>query len=330
MIHFATPWFLLLLLLVPLFIIRYIRDRNGIEASIVFSSSKALAGLPVGWRVRARHIPFALFMIAIVFLSIAAARPQSGRTHEVIKTEGIDIMLVQDISGSMAAEDFKPQNRLAVSKQVVQKFIKGRSGDRIGLVLFAGKSFTQCPLTVDYEVLTAFLQRAEIGQIEDGTAIGMALATATNRLRDSNAKSKVIILLTDGVNNKGEIDPVTAAKLAAAMDIKIYAVGAGTNGYAPVPVRDPIFGTRRVRMKVEIDEKMLEQVADATGGRYFRAIDTDSLKAIYSKIDDMEKSTVELEHFTEYTEHFVPFALIGLFALVFGMMLEATTLRKVG
>lgn len=330
MTHFATPLFLLLLLLVPIFVLRYLQDRAGREASILFPSGKALTGLPVGWRVRARHLPFILMMAALAFLSIAAARPQSGRTHEVIKTEGIDIMLVQDISGSMIAEDFQPHNRLAVSKQVVQDFIKGRSGDRIGLVLFAGKSFTQCPLTVDYEVLNAFLQRAEIGQIEDGTAIGMALATATNRLRDSKAKSKVIILLTDGVNNKGEIDPVTAAKLAAAMDIKIYAVGVGTNGYAPVPVKDPIFGTRRARMKVEIDEKTLEQIADTTGGRYFRATDTDSLKTIYEKIDDLEKSTVELEHFTEYTEHFAPFVLFGVFALIFGMMLEATVLRKVG
>jgi Ca-activated chloride channel family protein len=329
MIHFATPWFLLFALLVPLFVTLYFLRGKGREASMVFSSAKTFEGLPVGWRVRMRHLPFVLMMAAVAVFSIAAARPQSGRTQEIVKTEGIDIMLVLDISGSMRAEDFQPDNRLAVSKRVIREFVKSRKGDRIGLVLFAGKAFTQCPLTVDYDVLDAFLDRAEIGLIEDGTAIGMALATATNRLRDSTAKSKLIILLTDGVNNKGEIEPVTAAKLAATMGVKIYAIGAGTNGYATVPVQDPIFGTRRVRMKVEIDEKMLEQVANETDGHYFRATDTESLEAIYAKIDDMEKTTVELEHFTEYTEYFGPFALFGVLALALGMMLEATVLRKV-
>jgi len=268
-------------------------------------------------------------MIALSLLIFAAARPQSGRTKEIVKTEGIDIMLVLDISGSMAAEDFTPDNRLEVAKRVIKDFVGKRKGDRIGLVLFAGKSFTQCPLTVDYEVLNSFLERAHIGQVEDGTAIGMALATATNRLRESKAKSKIIILLTDGVNNAGEVDPATAAKLAAGVGIKVYSVGAGTNGYAPVPVKDPLFGTRLVRMRVEIDEQTLQNVADLTGGEYFRATDTKSLEAIYDRIDEMEKSTVELEHFTEYTEHYRPFALAGLIALCLGMLLESTVLRKV-
>ena len=329
MTHFASPWFLLLALLAPVFVALYLR-RRGRGASMLFPSGAALAGLPVGRKVRFRHAPFALLIFALVVLSIAAARPQSGRSHEVVKTEGIDIMLVLDISGSMAAEDFRPHNRLTVSKKVIADFIAGRKGDRIGLVLFSGKAFTQCPLTVDYDVLSAFLERAEIGLIEDGTAIGMALATATNRLRDSEAKSRVIILLTDGVNNRGEIDPVTAATLAGAVGVKVYAVGAGTNGYAIVPVRDPVFGTRRARMKVEIDEQTLTQVAAETGGQYFRATDASSLEAIYERIDQLEKSTVELEHFTEYTEHYTPFALAGLFALALGMMLEVSILRKVG
>lgn len=328
MIHFATPLWLLLLVLVPALVFFYWR-RRGREDSLLFPSATAVEGLPKGWRVRARHTPFALMMLALALLSIAAARPQSGRSHEVVRTEGIDIMLVLDISGSMAAEDFQPDNRLEVAKRVIRQFIAGRRGDRIGLVLFAGKAFTQCPLTVDYEVLAAFLERAEIGQIEDGTAIGMALATAANRLRDTKAKSRVIVLLTDGMNNRGEIDPVTAAKLAQSVSVKIYAVGAGTDGYATVPVHDPVFGMRRARMKVEIDEKTLTQVAEITGGEYFRATDADSLEAIYRRIDKLETSTVELEHYTEYTEHFTPFVIAGLLALVLGMLLEATVLQKV-
>ena len=330
MISLESPWFLLLWLIIPALTILYIQRRAGRESSVLFSTNAAFAGLPVGWRVRARHLSFIMFMTAIFFLTIAAARPQTGRTHQIIHTEGIDIMLVLDISGSMEAEDFKPHNRLTVSKQVIQKFVDGRKGDRIGLVLFAGKAFTQCPLTVDYEVLKAFLERAEIGQIEDGTAIGIALATATNRLRESKAKSKVIILLTDGVNNKGKIDPVTAAKIAKEMGIKIYSVGAGTDGYATVPRSHPIFGIQRMRIKVEIDEQTLRQIAQITGGLYFRATDTRSLIEIYEKIDEMEKTEVELEHFTEYTEHFTPFAVLGLLILAFGMIFEHRILRKVG
>ncbi len=326
----ATPWLFLLFLIIPLLVFLYLKRKRGQESSVLFSTSEPFKGLPVGWRVRVRHLPFILFMTAIFFLVIAAARPQSGRTTQVVKTEGIDIMLVLDISGSMLAEDFMPHNRLAVAKQVIAKFIEGRAGDRIGLVLFAGKAFTQCPLTVDYEVLKAFLARAEMGQIEDGTAIGTALATATNRLRNSKAKSRVIILLTDGVNNKGKIDPVTAAKIAAEMGVKVYSIGAGTNGYATIPQSHPVFGVQRMRIKVEIDEDTLRQIADVTGGLYFRATDTKSLVAIYEKIDQMEKTDVELEHYTEYTEHYPRFAILGVLLLTLGMVLENSVLRKVG
>lgn len=329
MIGFADPWFLLLALFIPAISLWVFKIQKGRGPAMLFSAKASIAGLPVGWRVRLRHLPFALMMVALALLTVAAARPQSGRSRDVIKTEGIDIMLVLDISSSMAAEDFTPNNRLYAAKDVIKKFISERKGDRIGLVLFAGKAFTQCPLTVDYEVLSAFLERAEIGLIEDGTAIGMAVATGTNRLRDSKAKSKVMILLTDGVNNRGEIDPVTAAKLAKAVGLKIYTVGAGTNGYAPVPIRDPIFGTRRARMKVEIDEKTLEEVAEITGGQYYRATDAETLEGIYDKIDALEKTEVELEHYTEYTEYYTPFAVLGFVLIALSLMFEATILRKV-
>jgi Ca-activated chloride channel homolog len=326
----GSPW--LLLLLVPLAAVAYaiFLLRKGRRAPMLFSSGDHFDGLPVGWRVRFRHLPVILMLIALMILIIASARPRTGRTRQIVNTEGIDIVLVLDISGSMAAEDFTPDNRLAVSKKVIADFIKGREGDRIGLVLFAGKAFTQCPLTVDHDILTAFLERAEIGLIEDGTAIGMALATASNRLRESEAKSKVVILLTDGVNNRGEIDPVTAAKLAGSLGIKVYAIGAGTNGYAPMPVRDPLFGVRRMNMKVEIDEKMLNAVAKETGGEYYRATDSKTLAAVYDRIDLLEKTEVELTHLTEYSDHFPPLLLAGFALLALGLLLETTVLRRVG
>ena len=326
----GTPIALLLAFIPLLLVVRYIRrKRSGRDASLLFSTRKAVDGLPAGWRVRMRHVPFALMIVALLLLTVAAARPRSGRTQEIVKTEGIDIMLVLDISGSMLAEDFEPNNRLFVAKQVISDFISKRKGDRIGLVLFAGKAFTQCPLTIDYQILKAFVERAEVGLIEDGTAIGMGLATATNRLRDSKAKSKVIILLTDGENNAGEIDPLTAARLAAAMGVKIYTIGAGTKGYAPVPVGNGVFGVVRRRMKVNIDEKTLSQVAKITGGEYFRATDTESLRTIYDRIDELEKTDVELEYFTEYTEYFPRVVIAGLVFLIVGVFLDATVLRRV-
>lgn len=328
--EFATPWYLLFLLLVPAFALLHLVRRKGREVSLVFPSGTPLQGLPQGWKVRARNLPFIMMIVAVAFLSIAAARPQSGRSHEIIKTEGIDIMLVLDISGSMMAEDFKPNNRLQVAKNVIGDFISMRKGDRIGLVLFAGKAFTQCPLTVDYDILNAFLERTDIGMIEDGTAIGTAIATATNRLRDSEADSRIIILLTDGVNNVHEVEPLTAAQLALAVGVKVYTVGVGTKGYALMPLRTPFGGTIKRRVKVQIDEQTLREIADTTGGHYFRATDPQSLQQIYEKINRLEKSTVEIEHFTEYSEHFTPYAIAGLLFLAVGLMLESTILRKVG
>jgi Ca-activated chloride channel family protein len=257
------------------------------------------------------------------------ARPQSGEKGEEILTEGVDIILAIDVSSSMKAEDFKPKNRLHVAKQVVADFIRGRKNDRLGMVVFAAKSFTQCPLTLDYGILLSFLDQIDIGMIEDGTAIGMALATCVNRLRDSDAKSKVVILLTDGINNRGEIDPITAAKTAKAMGVKIYTIGAGKRGSALYPVDDPIFGRRYVRMPVEIDEETLQEIARLTGGRYYRATDGEALANIYREIGEMEKTEIKTKEYIRYTELFWYFLLPAMVLLGAEIVLANTRFRKI-
>ncbi|HDZ13062.1 MAG TPA: VWA domain-containing protein, partial [Bacteroidetes bacterium] len=260
---------------------------------------------------------------------LALARPQSGSTHEEITTEGIDIILAMDISSSMLAEDFKPKNRIEAAKEVAEEFVKGRKNDRIGLVVFAKDSYTQCPLTLDYGILLKFIKDVKIGIIPDGTAIGMALANAVNRLRDSKAKSKVIILLTDGRNNAGELDPVTAAQIARAMGIRIYTIGAGKKGSALYPVQDPFFGKRYVRMPVDIDENLLKQIASITGGKYFRATNTNSLREIYKEIGKMEKTKIHVKEYTKYKELFVGFLLTALIILIIEILLRNTKFRKI-
>ncbi len=324
-IEFASQWWLLIVpLAIALFIWR--RERRG--GSMRYSNIKLMRGSKPSTRV----IMFAALawieLLGIVFLSFAAARPRSGSIREETYTEGVDIVMVLDISGSMKAEDFKPKNRLEAAKVVAADFIGGRSNDRIGLVVFAAKAFTQCPLTLDYGVLLDFLKGIEIGQIEDGTAIGTAIATGLNRLRDSEAKSKVMILLTDGVNNRGEVDPITASRAAKAFDVRIYTIGAGKRGYALYPVDDPFFGTRHVRMPVEIDENMLRQIAHITGGEYFRATDTESLRKIYGEIDELEKTKIEVSHFTRHRELFPTFLAFGLIFLLLDLFLRNTVFRK--
>ncbi|HHS50204.1 MAG TPA: VWA domain-containing protein [candidate division Zixibacteria bacterium] len=324
-LDFASPWwFLLIPVVLALFVWR--RRRRG--GSLRYSN----VGLLKGARPSARVMIFGalawLELFGLIFLSLAAARPRAGSVRQTTFTEGIDIMIVLDISGSMRALDFKPKNRIEASKMVAGEFIKGRSNDRIGLVVFAGRAFTQCPLTLDYGVLLEFLDGVEIGQIEDGTAIGTAIATGADRLRDSSAKSKVIILLTDGVNNRGEIDPMTAAQLAKALGIKVYTIGAGRPGHAMFPVEDPIFGTRHVRMDVEIDEESLTQIASLTGGQYFRATDTDGLRKIFGEIDQMEKTKIEVDEFTQYRELFPFFLVIGALLLLADIFLSNTLFRK--
>jgi Ca-activated chloride channel family protein len=267
-----------------------------------------------------------LLTLALVICSLA--RPQSGIRGEEVKTEGIDIMLVLDISSSMLAEDIEP-NRVEAAKQVAADFVQGRKNDRIGLVVFSGKAYTQCPLTLDYGILLELFNSVGVGQVEDGTAIGMGLGVAVNRLRQSDALSKIIILLTDGRNNRGEIDPKTGAQLAQTMGIKIYTIGAGGIGQARFPVDDPRFGRRYVQVDVDIDEAMLGEVAEMTGGRYFRATDRSSLEAIYEEIDQLETTEIEVTEFTRYSELFhIPLALaIGLASLE--ILLLNTRFRKI-
>ena len=279
-------------------------------------------------RQRYRIVLPVLRVLALLLLIVAFARPRSGTQYVDVKSEGIDIMLVADVSSSMQAEDFKPYNRLYVAKEEMKKFVGRRLNDRIGLVIFARYSFTQCPLTTDYSVLLNFIDMADFGMVEDGTAIGMALANSINRLRDSDAKSKVIILLTDGENNAGEIDPITAANLAATFGVKVYTIGAGKPGNAMYPYQDPIFGKRYVYQPTKIDEKSLREIADRTGGKYFRARSEKELDDIYTAIDQMEKTEVKSSSHVQYRELFQYFTYGGLLLLVLEAVLAGTVFRK--
>jgi Ca-activated chloride channel family protein len=258
------------------------------------------------------------------------ARPQSTSKEEKITTKGIDIVLAMDVSSSMLAEDFRPKNRIEAAKMVAKEFIKGRKNDRIGLVVFAGESFTQCPLTLDYGVLYTILDHLKVASKDwDGTAIGMGLATAINRLKDSKAKSKVIILLTDGRNNRGQIDPITAARMAKAFGIRVYTIGTGTRGTAMYPVQDPLWGTRYVPMRVDIDEDLLRQIARITGGKYFRATSTEKLREIYKEISKMEKTKIEVKEYTRYEEFFVYFLALALVLLLAEVVLANTYFKTI-
>jgi Ca-activated chloride channel family protein len=329
MMRFANIYFLVLLLVLPLILFRYFSAKRIREGSLRFSDLGTVKRLRHSLSLRFRHSLIILRVVIIALLILAMARPQSGQKGEEILTEGVDIILAIDISSSMKAEDFKPKNRLAVAKQVVAEFIRGRKNDRLGMVVFAAKSFTQCPLTLDYGILLNFLDQIDIGQIEDGTAIGMAIATCVNRLRDSDAKSKVVILLTDGINNRGEIDPLTAAKTAKAMGVKIYTIGAGKRGSALYPVDDPVFGRRYVRMPVEIDEETLLQIARITGGRYFRATDGEALANIYHEIGEMEKTEIKTKEYIRYTELFWYFLMPAIVLLGGEIVLSNTRFRKI-
>ena len=291
--HFASPYLLwLLLLLVPIVGYYIWRTIKG-GASIQISSVDGVLRAPRTVRYYLRHAPFTLRTAAFAMLIVALARPQDVERLSHTSTEGIDIMLSIDVSGSMLARDFKP-DRITAAKEVAGSFVADRYGDRIGLVAFAGEAYTQSPLTTDQGTLQTLLSRIRSGLIEDGTAIGNGLATAINRLRESEAKSKVIILLTDGVNNRGEIAPLTAAEIAKAQGIRVYTIGVGTEGMAPYPAVDMFGQMTFVQQKVEIDEKTLTSIAEMTGGRYFRATDKEKLKAIYDEINQMERSKVEV------------------------------------
>jgi Ca-activated chloride channel family protein len=262
--------------------------------------------------------------VALIF---SLARPQTGITSEKILTEGIDIVLVLDISSSMLAEDLEP-NRLEAAKVVAADFVTGRRNDRVGLVAFAGEAFTQAPLTLDYSVVTSLVKELDPGMIEDGTAVGMGLATAVKRLQASDAVSRVVVLLTDGRSNRGEIGPVTAARMAEALGVRVYTIGVGSRGTARVPVQDPLRGRVYATMRVDIDEETLQEVAEITNGRYFRATDTESLAAIYAEIDELERTEIEVENFTQYSEQFPLVLGFGLLLIIGEVALSQTALRK--
>jgi Ca-activated chloride channel homolog len=329
MFRFADPEYLTLLVVIPLIGYFLWQRRGRMSGQLKYSTLKHIRKVPVSLRGRLKQFMFFLRLGIIALIILGLARPQSGARKEEIITEGIDIMLVIDVSSSMLAEDFKPNNRLEAVKEVAKDFIQGRKNDPIGMVVFAGEAFTQSPLTLDYGVLTQILNSLEVAPQEwDGTAIGNGLATAVARIKDSKAKSKVIILLTDGVNNAGEIDPVTAAQVAHTFDVRVYTIGAGTRGTALYPVEHPIFGKQYRRIRVEIDEDLLKRIAETTGGRYFRATDTEKLRAIYREIGDLEKTKIEVKEFTKYTELFVNYAGLALALLLLEVILSNTYLRK--
>jgi Ca-activated chloride channel family protein len=318
-LQFASPWWLLLLLLLPLW---WLLARSRTPAAIVFSRVGVLARGPRAGRGLARFLAL-LRNLALVSGVVALARPRAG-AHAVTSTsEGINIVIAFDISSSMLAQDFQPQNRLEVARDRIKSFVKGRASDRIGIVAFSGEALTQVPLTTDYPVVQAALDNLQPGQLEDGTAIGTAIATAANRLRDAPGKSKVMILLTDGVNNRGSIDPRTAAKAASAFGIRIYGIGVGTEGMAPVPVGRGLFGLRYEMQKVEIDDALLTDVANVTGGRYFRARDPAALQRITEQIDALERSPVRSRTYVRYAELFRWPLSVMLIALAAELLLVA-------
>jgi Ca-activated chloride channel homolog len=326
-ITFANPALLWLLLLVPAIIAWYLLRQKNTSASLQMPGLKQFDKAQPTFRNYLRHILFGLQVSVIFLLIIIIARPQKTDRIQNSTTEGIDIILSLDISGSMLARDFKP-DRLEASKNVATEFISGRPYDRIGLVVFSGESFTQCPLTTDHAVLINLMREIKSGMIEDGTALGNGLATAINRIKDSKAKSKVIILLTDGVNNKGEIAPETAADIAKTFGIRVYTIGVGTQGLAPMPVQTP-FGIQYQNAQVEIDEALLKDIAAKTGGKYFRATDNNKLVQVYIEIDKLEKSKIDVKQFTRRQEKFLVPALFVFIFLASGMILRNTIYKSI-
>lgn len=325
---FKNPeMFYLLLVLIPMiawYIFRYKKNT----ASIQVSSTAPVMKAPVTARHILRHVPFLLQLIAIALFVVVLARPQSTSSWENVTTEGLDIVIALDVSTSMLAMDFQP-NRLEAAKKVAMEFISGREYDRMGLVVFAGEAFTQCPLTTDRAVLLNIFGGVKTGLIKDGTAIGNGLATAVARLKDSDAISKVVILLTDGENNAGEIAPLTAAEIAKTFGVRVYTIGVGTIGKAPYPYTTPFGTTQTEEVEVRIDEGMLKQIAEITGGRYFRATGNMKLAEIYSEIDKLEKSKIDIKEFSRRSEEFMPFALAGLLFFIAALALRVTIFRNI-
>jgi Ca-activated chloride channel homolog len=310
--HLASPWWLLLLLALPA--LAWVHHRRSSPGALTYSRLPA-GGRPHGaWRL---HLPFYVRLLALACLVLALARPQLGYAWEESLTEGIDIQLVLDLSGSMGAEDFQPNNRLTVAKQVVKEFVAGRTGDRIGLVVFSGAAMTRAPLTTDREMLDLLIDAVELNTLPDGTAIGVALASAAARLKDSAAKTKIIVLVTDGVNNAGAIDPISAAALCKGLGIKVYTVGVGSGGRVtvPLPSQDPVTGRtviRRYLMNVPVDEPLMRQIAQRTGAQFYQATDRESLQRIFREIDRLEKTPLRVKRYVRYREAFPPLVWAGL------------------
>jgi Ca-activated chloride channel homolog len=326
-VKFANPeFFLLLLVILPMlawYVFRHLKSKTALQ----FSYAGIFGRLPRSYRIRFRHFPFVFRLLTLSALVVALARPYSTSQWEEVITEGIDIIITLDISTSMLAEDFKP-NRLESAKLIATDFISGRRTDRLGLVIFSGETFTMCPLTSDHAVLKNLLMSVKTGMIEDGTAIGMGLANAVNRLKAGDSQSKIVILLTDGVNNRGSIAPVTAAEIAREFGVRVYTIGVGTVGTAPYPVQTP-FGRQYQQIEVDLDEPVLMEIAAITGGSYFRATDEQKLKEIYREIEQMEKSRTETREFVRRKELFLPFMLLaGLFVML-EILLNTVVLRKI-
>jgi len=325
-ITFAEPLFLYLLIAIPAMIAFYVIKQQKTTASLRMPGLQPFDGSVTTFRHYLRHMLFAFRALAVTLLIIVLARPQTTDKFQDMSTEGIDIVLALDISGSMLARDFRP-DRLEASKNVATEFISGRPYDRIGLVVFSGESFTQCPLTTDHAVLINLMREIQSGMIEDGTAIGNGLATAVNRIKDSEAKSKVIILLTDGVNNRGEIAPATAAGIAKTYGIRVYTIGVGTQGVAPYPVQTP-YGMQYQDMQVEIDEAILREISQTTGGKYFRATDNNKLVQVYNEIDKLEKSKIDVRQLSRKYEKYLFPALAAFCLLVIEIVMRNTIFRN--
>ena len=324
---FAHPVFFGLLLLIPFMIWWQMRSKKKDNPALRLTTLSGLDAAQAGGKARFRPVLFILRIITLAALSVALARPQSSNTTENVDSEGIDIMLAMDVSGSMMAEDFKP-NRIEAAKALALKFVDQRPTDRIGLVIFSGESFTMCPITIDHNVLKEQISQVKNGMIIDGTSIGMGLATAVDRLRFSKGKSKVIILTTDGVNNMGLIDPNTALEIAKAYKVRVYTIGIGTMGQAPMPVQTPM-GVQKQMVPVEIDEPLLKKIAVETGGKYFRATNNQSFGAIYEDIDKMEKTKIDVTSYKHYAELFFPLAMIAVICLALEMLLRYTVFKSI-
>ena len=321
-----SEYFWLLLIFIPVIAWYVWKDRSA-YAPIQISTIQGFQGKRSSVKPYLRHLVFVFRLVTLGLIIIVLARPQSTNKWQDVTTEGIDIIIALDISSSMLAQDLRP-NRLEASKDVAMEFIAGRPTDRMGLVVYSGESFTQCPLTTDHAVLVNLFKDIESGMIEDGTAIGMGLANAVSRLKDSKAISKVIILLTDGVNNMGSIAPLTAAEIAKTFDVRVYTIGVGTQGMAPVPVQTP-FGTQIRQMPVEIDEESLQQIATITDGKYFRATNNQKLIEIYQEIDQMERSKIDVKEYSKREEEYLMFGLGAVLVLLLEILLRNTILRKI-